>query len=283
MKILITGANGQLGRACQELFRDQELLLGDVDTLDITRREDCRKAISGFQPDVIIHAAAYTNVKGAESDPVSCYQINGEGTYNLALAAHGLPVTFVYISTDFVFDGRATKPYSEDAAVNPLSVYGRSKLMGELIVQDLVPKHFILRTAWLYGQGKNFVQTILALAEKQEELSIVCDQHGTPTSADDLARFIRAVLETYDYGLYHATNSGEASWAEFATEIIKLTGKSNKVIPITTPEAQELLHDPTQRPAYAVLDKSKLSRCITPRSWQEALRAYMSSVSSSDH
>lgn len=277
MKMLLTGGNGQLGRACQELFKDYDLLVTDADTLDITDHKASLALAKTFRPDIILHTAAYTNVKGAESDPQACYAVNMRGTAHLVSLAQECGSTFVYISTDFVFDGRAHRPYREDDAVNPLNVYGRSKLVGELLVRDMIPKHYIVRTAWLYGEGKNFVRTILAAADEQKELKVVNDQRGTPTYAGDLAVYIEALLtQSAPYGIYHATNSGETTWAGLAQEALRLAGKAIPVVPITTSEAQQLFGDATVRPSYSVLSKEKLARFIEPRSWQEALRSYVS-------
>ncbi len=277
MKILLTGANGQLGLACQKQFKDHELFLGDLGTLDITNFGQCQAVFADFKPEVVLHAAAFTDVKGAETNPLPCYKVNAEGTYNLARLAREHNARLVYISTDYVFDGHATQPYRETDPVNPLSVYGRSKLAGELIVQDLVPEHYILRPAWMYGDGKNFIRTILALADKQPELTIVGDQTGTPTFAADLAGFIAAVLD-HEPGIYHATNDGHTTWAEFARFILEQTGKTNTVKAITTDEAKALFHDTTERPHYSVLDKTKLKKITTVRPWQEAVSDYVKSV-----
>ncbi|HEY1074231.1 MAG TPA: dTDP-4-dehydrorhamnose reductase [Patescibacteria group bacterium] len=276
MRIFLTGAQGQLGKACQAEFATHKLFLADIDTCDITDSESCRTALESFSPDLIIHTAAYTNVKQAEVDPDVCYRVNLDGTYNLARYARAHSCRFVYISTDFVFGGESDKPYNEHDAVNPQSVYARSKLAGELLVQDLVRDHYILRTAWLYGAGKNFVQTIITLAQTKEELPVVSDQYGTPTYAVDLAHYISQVLQTQTPGIYHATNEGSASWADFAREILRLKGLTNQVIPITTQEAAIRFSDPTVRPAYSVLNKDKLKRITPVRKWQEALQDYLS-------
>ena len=275
MKILLTGSNGQLGKACQAEFKNEEVLAMDVDSLDITRADQCEASIKKHAPDVIIHAAAYTDVKAAQANPALCYQVNMAGTYNLALNCQEQAVKFVYISTDFVFDGRKSSPYTEDDPVGPLNVYGRSKLAGELVVQDLVKEHFILRPAWMYGEGKNFVKTIIALAEKQSELKVVSDQCGTPTYAKDLASFIRVVLTQGEPGIYHASNEGETTWADFAQAIIELAGKRANIIPISSEEARDLFGDPTLRPAYSVMSKQKLGQLISVRPWREALREYL--------
>jgi dTDP-4-dehydrorhamnose reductase len=281
MRIFLTGAHGQLGKACQAQFAGNEMFLADMDTCDITDARSCQEALSTFSPEVIIHAAAYTNVKQAEVDPDICYRVNLDGTYNLARYAQTHGCQFVYISTDFVFGGDARVPYRESDPVNPGSVYARSKLAGELVVRDLVARHFILRTAWLYGEGKNFVRTILALAEKHTELPVVADQHGTPTYAPDLAGYIACVLERGAPGLYHATNEGSATWASFAQEILAIKGLANTVVPITTADAAQRFSDPTERPAYSVLDKHKLKQLTSIRPWTEALRDYLTAPTTS--
>ena len=275
MKILITGANGQLGRACQTEFRGHTLFLADIDIFDLTKPRQCARAIRSFSPAVIIHTAAYTDVKGAETHQSDCYAVNVAGTIMLARLASQWSATMVYISTDYVFDGRASKPYDENNAPRPINVYGRSKYAGELAVMDLVPNFFIVRTAWLYGEGNNFVRTIVSLAASRRELKIVGDQRGTPTSTVDLAHYIAVVLEKGQPGIYHATNDGTATWAEFAQEILRQSHKTNPVIPITTSEAAVLLNDPTPRPSYTVLSKQKLKKLTKVRPWQKALAQYI--------
>lgn len=274
MRIFLTGAGGQLGKACQAEFSDHELFLADIDTCDITDPEACRSSLQSFAPEVIIHTAGYTNVKQAEIDADICYRVNLDGTYYLARYARENSCRMVYISTDFVFGGDKKTPYHEEDPVHPLNVYARSKFAGELVVQDLVGQHFILRTAWLYGEGKNFARTILALAEKHQELPVVADQYGTPTSAADLAHFINVVLEKAEPGVYHASNDGVATWAEFAQEVLRLNALSRRIIPLTSREAAEQFSDTTRRPMYSVMSKDKLKRLTTVRPWQEALADY---------
>lgn len=274
-RILLTGANGQLGRACQQQFHGQSLVLVDLPEVDITDASACRAAVAAARPDVIIHAAAYTNVKGAEGNPGPCYLANVVGTYNLAVIARELKCVLVYISTDYVFDGYRRTPYDEKAPTGPLNVYGRSKLAGELVVADLVPKHFIVRTAWLYGDGRNFVRTISALARTRPELPVVSDQLGAPTYAVDLAAMLAVIIAQGDYGVYHATNRGSATWAELAMAVLRLTGQKNRVRAISSAQARKLFNDPTPRPSYSVLNIRKLRRLTPVRFWKAALADYL--------
>lgn len=276
MRILITGANGQLGKACQARLNGHELYPTDREQLDITDAVAIRRMVERVRPEVIVHAAAMTDVRGAEMNHELAYRLNGRATTDLALVAQAHDAIFVYISTDFVFDGRGHRPYREDDPVSPVNVYGRSKLAGELAVRDLAARHYILRTAWLYGEGKNFVRTILHLAETQSELRVVGDQTGTPTFADDLAGYIAALLaKQAPYGLYHATNDGSATWAELAEEALRLRGLPVPIRPISSEEAAELFRDPVVRPTYSVLSKAKLKRLTTVRPWRVALREYL--------
>lgn len=279
MRILLTGATGQLGRACQREFGREELFLATSQNFNLTTPDQWRAVAREFCPEVIIHAGAYTSVKGAESDPEGCYRVNALGTLEVAALARTVGAVMVYISTDYVFDGRKERPYREEDQPHPRNVYGRSKLAGELAVSDLVPKYFILRTSWLYGEGKNFIRAILGLAEKQPVLKVVADQYGCPTFAQDLAGYIRDVLKTEEYGIYHAANQGQATWADLATTALSLRGKTNQVVPISSLEMAQILADPTDRPPYTVLATNKLGRLTSIRPWPEALAEYLKILS----
>lgn len=252
MKILITGGLGQLAKALKhELQNDHEIYLWDLPELDFALVEDTLQKVVRVKPDLVIHCGAYTDVRGCELYPTKAYQVNWLGTRNVALAALQCGATMVYISTDYVFDGAKREPYLELDLPNPLSVYGKSKLAGEEVVRQLVNAHYIVRTAWLYSEnGNNFVQKMLQLAQKKEEISVVYDQIGSPTFARELAAAIRLLISRPYYGTYHITNRGSCSWYELARAIFDYEGIHIKVNPITTEE----LGDVVARPLYSVLD-----------------------------
>ena len=276
MKILVTGANGQLG---QELVRlparsDLEIIGLARAELDITDLAQCRNVMHSHKPDAVIHCAAYTKVDQAESEPDEAYRVNAYGTRNAAVAAEEIGAKFVYISTDYVFDGRADRPYREYDRTDPQSVYGRSKLAGEQLVQSLYSRYFIVRTSWVYGKyGSNFVKTMLKLAEERDHLKVVHDQIGSPTYTRDLAHFLLELAQTDYYGIYHASNSGVCSWYEFAKAIFEEQGLNVQVEPCTTADFPR----PAPRPAYSVLDHAAIRiHGLRPlRPWREALRHYL--------
>lgn len=275
MKILVTGANGQLGTDLMNHFSQShdEAHGFDVDTLDITDIEQTISAVRSLKPDAIINCAAYTNVDGCEEQADLAYKINAIGTRNLAVAANETAARLLHISTDFVFDGTAKKPYLEFDAVNPLSVYGKSKLAGEELVRQLCPRHYILRTAWLYGRnGNNFVKTMLKLGAEKKTLTVVDDQVGSPTFTLDLVKSIDTVLRSDAYGTYHATNNGQCSWNDFAKRIFELASLPVEVLPIST----EQLARPAARPKYSVLQNFMLEAQFghVMREWDKALGEY---------
>lgn len=274
MKILVTGANGQLGRElAKQQGREHELVLTDVHELDITDGKAVADFCRALQPQAVIHGAAFTNVDGAEADVDGAFRVNVVGSQNLAAACLETGARMVYVSTDYVFDGRNTEPYREFDHVNPQTVYGRTKWQGEEIVRQILGRHYIVRTAWLYGDGHNFVRTMLKLAETQDVLRVVHDQVGTPTSTVDLAQIILKLLQSDAYGTYHATCQGQCSWYDFACEIFRQAGKSVTIVPVTTEEFPR----PARRPAYSVLDNYMLRMTIgdSMRTWQESLRDYL--------
>lgn len=283
-KILLTGCNGQLGRAIQDIYKNEaEFILTDMieipgaRILDISDPDAVNKAVEEAKPDVIINCAAYTNVDGCEKNEDTAYQANAIGPKNLAAAAKKYDAVLVHISTDYVFNGRASKPIIETDTPDPVSAYGRTKLAGEQFVTSGCDKYFILRTAWLYGDGKNFVKTMLTLSETREEVSVVCDQFGSPTSALELARVIKHLLGTDAYGIYNATCEGETDWADFTEEIFKLAGRTTKVNHITSEEYAVMNPASAHRPAYSVLDNKALHE-MTPAyymaDWHDALKEY---------
>ena len=283
-RIMITGASGQLGLALFCLLRSQsqyELLRTDVITsddgaiqaLDITDEAEVKAYINMNMPDIIINCAAYTAVDLCESQEDRAYQINALGPKNLAIAAEGINAKLVHVSTDYVFDGMAFEPYEEDFQPNPISAYGRTKQAGDVFVRANCSKFFILRTAWVYGEGKNFIKTMLRLAQSNNKVRVVADQYGTPTSALELARVIVFLMETDSYGIYHATCEGSTTWYEFAQTIFQTAGIDITVEPISTSEYPT----PAKRPMYSVLDNKGLRERhgYFMKDWKDALKEYM--------
>ena len=274
-KILVTGCNGQLGREIQKEYENDGAMLicTDVGDLDISDNEQVMRYVRDLQPDVIMNCAAYTAVDACENEWDLAYRINAIGPRNLAIAARETGAKLMHISTDYVFEGNAHEPYTEFDEVHPVSAYGKTKLEGERFVQQFAERYFILRTAWLYGEGNNFAKTMLRLAESHDEVRVVCDQFGSPTSAAELAKVMHRLAPTENYGLFHATCEGSCSWADFAEEIFRLAGKTTKVTRVTTEEYGST----TKRPAYSVLDNYMLRLTTGARmaDWKDALRAYL--------
>lgn len=277
MNILVTGANGQLGREIVNLAADPNVRIMGFgrDELDISNPAQCEAVMADCMPDAVIHCAAYTAVDKAESDPDEAFRINAAGTRNIATAAKAVGAKLCYVSTDYVFDGRAAVPYEEQTTANPQTVYGRSKLAGEQELQSIITEHFIVRTSWVFGKyGRNFVKTIRQLAGEREQLQVVDDQIGSPTYALDLANFLVTLVQTEFYGLYHATNVGTCSWYEFAQAILEESGLTAvRLEPCTTASFPR----PAARPAYSVLSHSALlaQGFQAFRPWREALHHYM--------
>ena len=274
-KIMVTGCNGQLGRQIQKEYENDEAMLvcTDINDLDISDHARVMEFVCDLRPDVIMNCAAFTAVDACERAWDPAYRINAIGPRNLAIAAHAAGAKLMHISTDYVFEGNAAQPYTEFDAVHPVSAYGKTKLEGERFVQQFADRYFILRTAWLYGDGKNFARTMLALSEKYEQVRVVDDQYGSPTSTAELAKVMHLLEPTDNYGLFHATCEGSCSWADFAEEVFRLTGKPTKVTRVTTEE----YGSPTKRPAYSVLDNYMLRLTTDYRmaDWKDALRAYL--------
>ncbi|MFQ8703939.1 MAG: dTDP-4-dehydrorhamnose reductase, partial [Eisenbergiella sp.] len=274
-KIIVTGCNGQLGRAVNEFYKnDPEISFvnTDVDELDITDIDAVLKLVREVQPYAIINCAAFTAVDACETQYEKAFAINAIGPRNLAIAARETGAKLMHISTDYVFDGKGTKPYVETDATAPASAYGSTKLAGEKFVEQFAEKYFILRTAWLYGDGKNFAKTMLKLAETHDVVRVVNDQFGSPTSTVELAKAIAALLFTDNYGIFHATCEGSCSWADFAAEIFRLAGKQTKVEGISTEEYGSV----TPRPLYSVLDNRmfRLTTDFTFADWHDAIAVY---------
>jgi dTDP-4-dehydrorhamnose reductase len=279
MNILITGVKGQLGHELYDMLDGKETVTGiDIEDVDITDAQKVHEYINDFQPDVVIHPAAYTNVDACEGNVDLAYKVNAVGTQNIASACLNTGAKMVYVSTDFVFDGQKEEPYIEFDTPNPLSVYGKSKLAGEMLASRILNRLFIVRTAWLYGlNGNNFVKSILSQAKEKDTLTVVNDQWGTPTYTKDLAEVICRLIYTDGYGIYHATNNGQCTWYDFAKKILEYAGMEHvNVLPITTDE----LDRPANRPRHSVLRNFMLELTIgdTMRPWEDALKEYVREV-----
>lgn len=280
MKVLITGAGGQLGHdLMNELEKRGIDHVGvDVAEMDITDAKACHKVICESHADAVIHCAAYTAVDAAEENVELCRKINGEGTKNVAEVCQELNIKMMYISTDYVFDGEGTRPWEPDDHRAPLNIYGLTKYEGELYVEKLVEKFFIVRIAWVFGlNGKNFIQTMLRLGREKGAVSVVDDQIGSPTYTYDLARLLADMIQTEKYGRYHATNEGLCSWYDFACEIFRQAGmKDVKVTPVDSSQFPAK----AKRPKNSRMDKRKLTEngfeLLPP--WQDALGRYLKEI-----
>jgi dTDP-4-dehydrorhamnose reductase len=277
MKVLVTGYNGQLGydvvRRLENL--NIECLGTERKKFDLTSKEDTRDFIMNYKPDVVVHCAAYTAVDKAEDEKEVCYDINVNGTRYIAEVCKEIDAKMVYISTDYVFDGDGVDPFNENNIPNPVNYYGETKYEGELEVQKILEKYFIVRISWVFGiNGNNFVKTMLKLGKERDEISVVSDQVGSPTYTYDLANLLVEMIMTDKYGIYHATNEGDCSWYEFACEIFKQSGIDIIVRPINTEEY------PTRakRPKNSRLFKEKLEREGFDKlpEWKKSLNDYLS-------
>lgn len=275
MKILITGANGMLAKAVRNELKDEELILTDVAELDITDIDAVRKFVNDVQPQYIINCAAYTAVDKAEEQLELARKVNALGPKNLAIVANEEDATLIHISTDYVFGGekKTEEDYTEEEQKHPDTVYGITKLEGEQAIKDSCFKYYIFRTAWLYGDGNNFVRTMLNLGKEKDELNVVADQHGSPTYAVDLASIIhQAIQKNIPYGIYHTTNLGYTTWYDFTKKIFEIAGIDCKVNPVTSEEFVR----PAKRPKNSKLSKEKLlSTGIQVPTYEDALKRYL--------
>lgn len=276
MRILITGANGMLGTALLPcLWHEHEVVGVDYKDFDISQESAVQKAFLDLRPEFVFHLAAYTDVDGCEANPQKAQGVNAQGTRNVARSCADVGATLLYVSTDYVFDGSLERPYREDDIPNPLSVYGQSKLGGEQHVQALLPRHFIVRSSWLYGpHGKNFVATILKIAQERDEVRVVNDQRGSPTFTQHLALKLAQMLRVQTYGIYHVTGGGNCSWFEFAQGIVKMGGlEQAHVVPISTGQSRRN----ARRPANSVLENRRLidSHLGALPPWTEGLAQYL--------
>lgn len=275
-KIIVTGCNGQLGRAVNLEFQNNpevEFVNTDVGELDITNINMVMELAREVKPYAIINCAAHTGVDACEDEWDKAYKINAIGPRNLSIAASETGAKMIHVSTDYVFNGKADRPYTEFDKPDPQGAYGVTKLAGENMVRDFADRYFILRTAWLYGDGKNFVKTMLRLSENNDKVRVVGDQVGSPTSAKELAAAIARLIFTENYGIFHATCEGNCSWAQFAEEIFKMAGKKTVVEAITTEE----FGAKAPRPAYSILENYMLKLTTDYRfaDWHDALDVYM--------
>lgn len=275
-KVIVTGANGQLGRAINLRYagsQEYELVNTDVEELDITSIDKVMEFVRGVKPYAIINCAAYTAVDACEQEEDLAFRINAVGPRNLSIAATETGAKMMHVSTDYVFDGNGTRPYRETDPTGPQGAYGRTKLAGENFVKEFGSRHYIIRTAWLYGDGRNFVKTMLRLSETHDKIRVVMDQVGSPTSAGELAKAIAYLLPTENYGLFHGTCEGDCSWAQFTEEIFRLAGKNTVVEAITSEEYGAA----AKRPAYSILENYmfKMTTDFMFADWHDAIAEYM--------
>lgn len=280
MRVLVTGAKGQLGADLMNELEKQGLTgIGvDIEEMDITDADACMRVICGAHVDAVIHCAAYTAVDAAEDHVELCRKINGEGTRNVALACREAGVKMMYISTDYVFDGKGTRPWEPDDERHPLNVYGLTKYEGELAVEELIDKFFTVRIAWVFGvAGNNFIKTMLRLGRERGAVSVVNDQVGSPTYTYDLARLLVDMIQTEQYGRYHATNEGECSWYEFAREIFRQAGMTEVSV---TPVTSAAFAAKAVRPENSRMNREKLTEKGFERlpSWQDALSRFLKEI-----
>jgi dTDP-4-dehydrorhamnose reductase len=273
MKVLLTGSNGQLGTDIRRAGAGHEIVAHDLD-LDITDRAAVAGRVAEVSPEIVINAAAYTNVDGAEADELGAYRVNALGPQNLALACQAAGIPLVHVSTDFVFSGEASEPYTEFDRPDPCGVYGKSKFAGEQYVTGLLDRYYLCRTSWLYGAGgPNFVKTMLKAGRERDAVSVVDDQEGSPTYSMDLARKILELIATGAFGVYHLSNEGSITWNRFTRDIFEIAGIDTPVLPISTEE----LARPAPRPRYSTMRGLALElQGMSPmRPYREALEEFI--------
>lgn len=292
MRMLVTGADGQLGNEIKRCVSTMRAEIGAIpiayegafvdytnrDDLDISRREEVDSWFTEHQYDLVINCAATTNVDWCESNEGASFRANADGPLNLAMASARQNAKMVQISTDYVFSGNEIGARLESDQTGPVSAYGRSKLAGELAVMKTNPRHFVVRTAWLYGRsGRNFVKTMRSLGRSRDEVMVVSDQRGNPTSANDLSYEILKIALTDEYGIYHCTNKGVCSWADFAVAIMEGLGLECRVVPVTSAQYKELNPQSANRPENSSLENGRLSNTIGDemRFWKDALSEYL--------
>lgn len=279
MKIIVTGSKGQLGTdVVAELVRNGiEPIEADLPELDITDSDAVEALVSQSNADAVIHCAAFTNVDIAETEREICHRINAEGTLNIARSCSEHNIKMLYISTDYVFSGEGEVPFETNGETLPCNYYGESKLAGEKAVAENCAKYFIVRISWVFGEnGKNFVKTMLRLSGERDEITVVNDQIGSPTYTKDLSKLICEMIVTEKYGVYHATNEGFCSWAEFASEIMAMSGAKTKIIPVTSAEYKSV----AKRPSNSRLSKSCLDIAGFDRlpHWKDALERFLKNI-----
>lgn len=291
MRIIITGAKGQLGSQLVDIIKNGYSEIGEIDKLykyaqvfafdsnelDISDYKKCLNIFENIKPDIVINCAAYTNVDLCEQNIDLAFNVNSLGARNMAIASRKIGAKLVHISTDYVFDGQAMAPYREFDLPNPQSIYGKTKLFGENYIREFCDKYFIIRTAWLYGyNGKNFVKTIINLAKEKEFIEVVDDQRGNPTNVEDLVHHILKIALTEEYGLYHCSGEGICSWYDFAKKIIEFVGIDCEVRPTTS----DKFIRPAKRPKFSALDKMMLRNTVgnEMRYWEDALKVYIDNI-----
>ncbi len=279
MKVLVTGVKGQLGYdVVKELGRRDIQAIGvDIEEMDITDAGSVHTVITDAAPDAVIHCAAYTAVDAAEENEEICRKVNVDGTRNIAQVCKELDIKMIYISTDYVFDGKGERPWEPEDEAGPISVYGKTKYEGECAIREILDKYFIVRIAWVFGvNGKNFVKTMLKLAETHDTLTVVNDQFGSPTYTFDLAKLLVDMVLTERYGIYHATNEGTISWYDFACEIFRQAGKNVTVNPVSSAEYGAKAN----RPSNSRMSKEKLTANGFERlpEWKDALGRYLKEI-----
>ncbi|PXV63071.1 dTDP-4-dehydrorhamnose reductase [Halanaerobium congolense] len=277
MRVLVTGADGQLGYDVVKKLKELNIehIGVDKEDFDLTNEKETKEFILDYQPDAIVHCAAYTDVDQAEKEKELCYKVNVEGTKYVAEAVKELDAKMLYISTDYVFDGQGEEPFEVTDEPNPINYYGETKYQGEQEVQKLLNKYFIVRTSWVFGEhGDNFVKTMLKLGKERDEISVVADQYGSPTYTGDLAELIIEMIKTDRYGIYHATNEGFCSWYEFAKEIFEIADVNVKVKPVSSDE----FDTKAKRPINSKLSKKELYKLFSIQNYECSIRGFLKKI-----